>query len=149
MLFTAPSTVRSLFTELGMLTSDQAQHLAPIEALLAMLLGFNNFIIWIVFDENVRLFWFMSVTVFLGFDIETNKHLGFSRNSSSSISGQQVLQTVQETKEEYDTDQEKFSTKSILNITNPMLLRPASLSNKLEIRTHSDVELTDRKTLSY
>jgi len=140
-LFTAPSTLRSLFTELDIMTSDQAQKLAPVEALLAMLLGFNNFIIWIVFDENVRLFWFMSLKDFSRCNIKTKTLLPCSGNSSSII-GQPILQTVQENKQEHDTNREKFSGKGI----NPMLLRPASLSYNPEITAHSDVELTERMT---
>lgn len=147
-LFTAPSTVRSLFTELDIMTPDQALKLAPVEALLAMLLGFNNFIIWIVFDENVRLSWFTSVEGFFGFDVETSKHLPFtSSNSSSAIEEQQVSHTIQKEEQKLNVDLEKSSNKSILGkIMNPMLLRPSRLSDNLEIRAHSDVELTDRKS---
>ena len=86
-IFLAPSSIRSFFTAIEVMTVDEALKIAPVEAMFAMIQGFVNFFIWIVFDESVVSFYRENIKILLNniMGVENASYF-FSDSMTSSFS---------------------------------------------------------------
>ena len=83
-IFLAPSSIRSFFTVIEVMTVDEALKIAPVEALCAMIQGFVNFFIWIVFDESVVSFYRENIKILVNKIMGVENAMFFSSNSITS-----------------------------------------------------------------